>query len=63
MPQVFYNTSLPEVHEGSPKEHGSSLHIVKPTLKWPLIVMAVMIAAAIAVGVGVGIWRHRQRSS
>ena len=63
MPQVFYNTSLPEVHEGSAKEHDSSLQIIKPGLRWPLMVMALIIAAAIAVGVGVGVWRHREHVS
>lgn len=60
---MFYNTSFPEPrgnNEESTKERAPSLHIIKSALKWPLIVMTLVIAAAIAIGVGVGIWSRRE---
>lgn len=66
IPQVFYNTILPEVqgnNEESAKEHAPSLHITKPAPKWPWMIVGLMITAAIAIGVGVGIWRRRRYPS
>ena len=63
---MFYSNSFPEVHgniEGLTKERALSHHISKPALKWPLIVVALIVTAAIAVGVGVGIWRQREHAS
>lgn len=60
---MFYDKSFPEVYgniEESTKERAPSNHIFKPALKWPLMVIALVVAAAIAVGVGVGVWRHRE---
>lgn len=63
-PQVFYDTSFPEVHtnenEKSIRDYAHSYPKIKPRFKWPLVVVAFVIAAAIAVGVGVGIWRHHR---
>ena len=60
---MLYNTSLPEAHEESTKEKAPSHRTIKAALKWPWMVIALVIAAAIAVGVSVGIWRHREHSS
>lgn len=60
-PEVFYEGSLPEAH-GNEKPTEQHIPITKLALKWPWIVMALMIAAAIAVGVSVGIWHHREYS-
>ncbi|CAD6586035.1 MAG: hypothetical protein ASARMPREDX12_002178 [Alectoria sarmentosa] len=65
-PEVFYENSFPEVHdniEESIKERVSSHRILKPAFGWPLMIIAMIVAAAIAVGVGVGIWRHREHAS
>ena len=63
---MFYENSFPEVHdniEESIKERVSSHRILKPAFGWPLMIIAMIVAAAIAVGVGVGIWRHREHAS
>ena len=62
---MFYDHSLPEVHVNigeTTKERAPSYRILKTTLKWPLMVIAAIIAVAISVGVGVGIWRHREHA-
>ncbi|KAM0802654.1 hypothetical protein BDR22DRAFT_843688 [Usnea florida] len=64
-PEVLYHSSLPEVHgnlEESTKERAPSPRVLKPTLKWPLMVIALLIVAAISVGIGVGIWRHHDHA-
>ena len=66
MPQLFYDSSLPEAYsnnEVSTKERAPSLHITKPALKSALLVMAWVIVAAVSVGGGFAIWRHDQQSS
>ena len=62
---MSYNNLLPEAqgNEESTKELVLSLPSIKIALKWPLIVMALLITAAIAVGVAIGVWRHREHSS
>ncbi|CAD6569571.1 MAG: hypothetical protein ASARMPRED_002950 [Alectoria sarmentosa] len=62
-PQVIYDTSLPESQDASTKDHAPSHRITKPSPKWPLMAIALIIHAAVAVGAGVGIWRHRKHSS
>lgn len=60
-PEVFYDGLLPEAH-GNEKPTEQHIPVTKLALKWPWIVMALIIAAAIAVGVSVGIWHHREYS-
>ena len=63
-PQVVYDTSFPEVHtnenEKSIRDYTHSYPKIKSRFKWPLAVVALVIAAAIAIEVGVGIWRHHR---
>ena len=61
-PQVFYDSSLPEVY-GNENSSISSVNITKPTLKWLLMIIALIIVAAIAIGVSLGIWYHREHLS
>ena len=61
---MLYNNSLPEAQGNQEsKELVLSLPSIKIALKWPLIVMALLVTAAIAVGVAIGVWRHREHSS
>lgn len=63
---MFYNTSHLEVHnnnEKSTRQRVFSLRIVKSSLKRPLIVTALVVAAAIAIAIGVGIWSRHKHSS
>ena len=62
---MLYDNSFPEVHgnpEESVKERAPSHHMLKPALKWYLLVIALFVAATIAIGIGVGIWRHREHA-
>lgn len=54
--QVSYDSSFPEAHgqtEDSPKGRASSHLVIEAALKWPWMVVALVVAAAIAIGVGV----------
>ena len=62
---MVYDSSLPEAHgqEESTEKRTSSLHITKLALKWPWIVIALLITVVVAIGVAFGVWDHRDHSS
>ena len=62
---MVYDSSLPEAQgqEESTEKQTSSLHITKPALKWPWIVIALLITVVVAIGVAFGVWGHRDHSS
>lgn len=68
MPQVFYDTSLPEPNDtaGELKANAPDVQPTKtPSFRmiWMTIIIIVMLVIAVGVGVGVGIWRSHKHSS